>query len=71
MMDADQIRSLHNAGMEIGAHTHSHPIMSRLNDADLRDEILTNKAQLESIIGSRVRTFAYPNGRAVKAQFLQ
>jgi peptidoglycan/xylan/chitin deacetylase (PgdA/CDA1 family) len=63
MMDAAQIRALHAAGMEIGAHTHSHPILARLGQPEARAEIATNKALLEQVTGARVTSFAYPNGR--------
>jgi peptidoglycan/xylan/chitin deacetylase (PgdA/CDA1 family) len=63
MMDSRQIRLLHDSGMEIGAHTHSHPILVRLGSEEARSEIATNKALLEQIIGGPVTSFAYPNGR--------
>lgn len=64
MMDEDQIRTLHAAGMEIGGHTHSHPIMTRLDEEQIREEILSNKQHLETIINGPVSSFAYPNGRS-------
>ncbi|MBL8226610.1 MAG: polysaccharide deacetylase family protein [Chromatiales bacterium] len=63
MMDTSQLRQLHGAGMEIGAHTHSHPILARLGRDQARTEMATNKALLEQIIGAPVTSFAYPNGR--------
>ena len=63
MMDADDIRRVHAAGMEIGGHTVSHPILCSLPLAEARREIADNKARLEDIIGAPVRSFAYPNGR--------
>ena len=62
MMNADAIRALHAAGMEIGGHTETHPILAGLPDADARREIERNKAALEDIIGTSICTFAYPNG---------
>lgn len=63
MMSAEQIKRLHDAGMEIGAHTTNHPILMRVNDEEARDEILGNKRALEEITGSPVTLFAYPNGK--------
>lgn len=63
MMDEDEIRRLHAAGMEIGGHTVSHPILSALDDAAAAREIVDNKTRLEQIIGEPIVTFAYPNGR--------
>jgi peptidoglycan/xylan/chitin deacetylase (PgdA/CDA1 family) len=62
MLRAEQVRALHDAGMGIGAHTASHPILSRLPPAAARREISDGKAALEDMIGAKVRLFAYPNG---------
>lgn len=63
MMSPAQVRSLHRAGMEIGGHTVSHPILTRLGREDARREIRECKSQLEAIIQAPIRMFAYPNGR--------
>lgn len=63
MMTEDMIRALARQGIEIGAHTVSHPILTRLPDADARYEIVESKHELEDILGHRVRYFAYPNGK--------
>jgi peptidoglycan/xylan/chitin deacetylase (PgdA/CDA1 family) len=63
MMTSEQVRQLAAAGMDIGAHTMTHPILRTLDDAAARNEIERSRHQLERIIGRRVATFAYPNGR--------
>ena len=63
MMTADQIRQLHRAGMEIGDHTVSHPILARTDDETVYAEIVDGKTKLEDIIQAPVRFFAYPNGK--------
>jgi peptidoglycan/xylan/chitin deacetylase (PgdA/CDA1 family) len=64
MMTSDQVRLLHNAGMEIGGHTVNHPILARMeNNAAAYAEIANGKDILESIIHAPVRLFAYPNGK--------
>lgn len=63
MANADEIRRLRAAGMEVGGHTVSHPILCSLPLAEAREEIATNKAELERILGEPVVCFAYPNGR--------
>ena len=50
--------------IEIGAHTVSHPRLGALPGAAQRTEIEAGKVALESIIGRRVESFAYPFGRA-------
>lgn len=63
MMSHDQVRRLRSGGMQLGAHTVSHPILARIDAASARDEIVTGKRALEAIIGDRVTLFAYPNGK--------
>jgi peptidoglycan/xylan/chitin deacetylase (PgdA/CDA1 family) len=63
MLSERQIRELPALGMAIGAHTVSHPILTRI-DAELAErEIIASKAELEDITGQQVESFAYPNGR--------
>ncbi|WP_249937321.1 polysaccharide deacetylase family protein [Roseateles sp. DAIF2] len=66
MMSSAQVRGLHAAGMQIGAHTVSHPILAGLPRAQARQEIGDSKAALEGLLGARVGLFAYPNGRPVE-----
>jgi len=63
MMQPEHLKLLHTQGMEIGGHTHSHPIIAYLGEESLRDELTTNKQMLEEIIGAPVKLFAYPNGK--------
>lgn len=63
MMSEAQLRALHAAGMEIGGHTRTHPILARLDEQAAREDIRAGKADLEAITGARVGLFAYPNGR--------
>jgi peptidoglycan/xylan/chitin deacetylase (PgdA/CDA1 family) len=63
MLQPAQVRALHRAGMQIGAHTASHPILARLEDAHARDEIASGRSALESLIDAPVSLFAYPNGK--------
>lgn len=58
-----QLGELSENGIEIGSHTLSHPILSRLGSRDTHFEIFESKAILESLISSKINTFAYPSGR--------
>lgn len=62
MMATDQVRRLRSQGMEIGAHTVTHPILTRLDDRSARDEMLRGKQHLEDLLDEAVELFAYPNG---------
>ena len=63
MMSSLQVRELHDAGMQIGAHTVNHPILARLSAAEAAREIGDSKRRLEAITAAPVTLFAYPNGR--------
>ena len=63
MMTSAQVKGLRDAGMTIGAHTRTHPILAVLDDSTAKDEIAGGRGDLEDIIGERVDLFAYPNGK--------
>ncbi|MEO8345266.1 MAG: polysaccharide deacetylase family protein [Betaproteobacteria bacterium] len=63
MMREDQVRELHGAGMEIGAHTVTHPILLNAAPGDARREIVESGRRLQNIVRAPIRTFAYPNGK--------
>lgn len=66
MLTRDMILNLDREGVEVGAHTVTHPILTSLDDDSARREIANSKQQLENILGKPVRLFAYPNGKAGK-----
>jgi peptidoglycan/xylan/chitin deacetylase (PgdA/CDA1 family) len=57
-----QVREMHKNGIEFGAHTASHPILTRIPLNQAQDEILNSKKKIEQQIGAPVICFAYPNG---------
>jgi len=63
MMTTGQVRELQAGGMEIGAHTLTHPILAKLDPERARNEIRESKRRLEAITGKPVTLFAYPNGK--------
>lgn len=63
MMTGDEVLALHAAGIDIGGHTLTHPILSGLNDRAAKQEIAENKACLTDLIKAPIQVFAYPNGR--------
>ncbi|MFN4326522.1 MAG: polysaccharide deacetylase family protein [Azonexus sp.] len=64
MMTSAQVAAMHRAGMQIGAHTVSHPILSKTIPSEAKCEIADSKTHLEQLLGERVSLFAYPNGKA-------
>jgi peptidoglycan/xylan/chitin deacetylase (PgdA/CDA1 family) len=63
MLASEQVRVLHREGVEIGAHTRSHPILATMDDGQAREQIISSKHRLEELLSAPVRLFAYPNGK--------
>lgn len=62
LMDEAQIRDWLAAGHWIGAHTCTHPRLSRIPRAQAKEEIRASKKKLEDRFGQPVEHFAYPFG---------
>jgi peptidoglycan/xylan/chitin deacetylase (PgdA/CDA1 family) len=62
LMSDEQLRAWRDAGMEVGAHTRTHPRLSALPDREIREEVLGSRADLEDRLGVRVSQFCYPYG---------
>jgi len=71
MMSSKQVKELFDQGMEIGGHTINHPILAKISDHESIKEIKDGKKQLEDMIGERITSFAYPNGRPNQDYFQQ
>lgn len=63
MLTSAQVRQMHQGGMQIGAHTVSHPILATLSAAAARQEMSDSKQFLERLLAEQVSLFAYPNGQ--------
>jgi peptidoglycan/xylan/chitin deacetylase (PgdA/CDA1 family) len=57
-----QAREMADAGVEIGSHTLTHPILTGLGGARLREEVAQSRDRIQNAIGRKVGTFCYPNG---------
>jgi peptidoglycan/xylan/chitin deacetylase (PgdA/CDA1 family) len=62
MMTEDELRHLHELGHEIGGHTSTHSILGVQDEQVALTEIHNNKTDLETILDSKIKTFAFPNG---------
>lgn len=60
LMNEDELRELARAGVELGAHTVSHPDLSQLDEQECLREMVESRDALERITSTEVRTFAYP-----------
>jgi peptidoglycan/xylan/chitin deacetylase (PgdA/CDA1 family) len=61
-MTWDDVRQLRAAGMHIGGHTVTHPMLARLSADDQEREIVECKDRLEAELGVPMRYFCYPYG---------
>ncbi len=59
----DELRALDRAGVTIAAHTHTHPILSRIPLEEARREIRGSQAAIAREIGHSLPIFAFPDGK--------
>jgi peptidoglycan/xylan/chitin deacetylase (PgdA/CDA1 family) len=57
-----ELREISAAGHTIGAHTHTHPVLTTLPQGAAREEIRICKEELASLLGRPTEHFAYPFG---------
>jgi peptidoglycan/xylan/chitin deacetylase (PgdA/CDA1 family) len=58
-----QVSEMREAGLEIGAHTHSHPNLFKIEEPKVLEEISNSRTKLEDHLKEPVRLFAYPFGK--------
>jgi len=63
-LDRSGLRQLAAAGMSIGAHSLSHPILARAPEDVAWREISESRSILEKVLGQTVWAFGYPFGNA-------
>jgi peptidoglycan/xylan/chitin deacetylase (PgdA/CDA1 family) len=63
LMNEDEIEIWLNSGMEIGSHTRTHPILTELNEHQIKDEIFLSKEILERKFKVKIKHFCYPYGK--------
>ncbi len=64
ILSVEQLRELSAGGIEIGAHTRTHPDLTTLSEQDAHDELAGSKRELEELLQRPVDVAAYPYGRA-------
>ena len=63
MLGWDEVKQMKAHNIEFGAHTVSHPVLSRTSGRALQEEISASKKTVEQKLKTEVRHFAYPFGR--------
>ncbi|WP_107767311.1 polysaccharide deacetylase family protein [Nocardioides terrigena] len=74
MLHPEQLHDIAARGVEVGAHSHTHPRLDELSAADSRAEIRRSKEVLEQELQRPVTSFAYPHGchsRRVREQVIE
>jgi peptidoglycan/xylan/chitin deacetylase (PgdA/CDA1 family) len=62
MLSWDQVREMHRCGIEIGGHSQSHAVLSRLGDGEVAKEIDGSLEVISLQLGVAADLFAYPYG---------
>ncbi len=57
-----QLREMKAAGMSIQSHTHSHPFLVELSEADVVEELRVSKDRLDQELGQNTNEISLPNG---------
>lgn len=57
-----QLHEMEKEGLDIGSHTVTHPILTRIDDKQLKNELLESKRVIESHIATEIHGICYPNG---------
>lgn len=56
------IAEMSSAGITIGSHTRTHPVLTREDGQKVSEELAGSRQTLERRLGARVQHFAYPDG---------
>jgi len=62
LLDWEAIRALERSGLQFGAHTKNHPVLTALSPAAAEAEITESKVALEAHLPGAAPAFAYPFG---------
>ena len=62
LMTWEEVMEMDRTGVEMGAHTVTHPILIHEDNETIRHEVRLSKKNLEEKLARTVRAFAYPNG---------
>jgi peptidoglycan/xylan/chitin deacetylase (PgdA/CDA1 family) len=63
MLSWDEIKAMSERGIHFGAHTVTHPILSKLSSTQVKQEIRVSKETIETNLKTPIQHFAYPVGR--------
>lgn len=58
-----QLNEMHRQGLDVGSHTVSHPLLSRLTQQEIEEELEESANKIKQRMGFMPRGICYPNGR--------
>jgi peptidoglycan-N-acetylglucosamine deacetylase len=61
LLTDEQVKDL-AADFEIGSHSMTHPVLTRVPEDEVRRELATSKEYLSALVGTEVTSFCYPRG---------
>jgi peptidoglycan/xylan/chitin deacetylase (PgdA/CDA1 family) len=61
-LNETEVRRLDQAGMDLGAHTRTHVPLNAVPAAEVRDQVVGSRRDLQRVLGHFVYFFAYPYG---------
>jgi len=64
IMSWDEVKEMNENGINFGAHTVTHPILTKVSPQQAKHEITKSKKDIEKRLNKPVTTFSYPNGLA-------
>jgi len=58
-----QLNEMYRQGLDVGSHTVSHPLLSRLTKEQIHDELESSALKIKQRMGFMPKGLCYPNGR--------
>jgi len=62
IMREDELRKLSPDLVQIGSHTQTHPMLTRLSEPEARSELSQSRARLQEILNRDIRFLSFPYG---------
>lgn len=57
-----QVKEMQALGLTVESHSYSHPILTKLTDQEIINELKKSKEMIQTNLGCKVQGFCYPNG---------
>lgn len=58
----NEIKTIYEAGHEIGTHSNTHPDMTKISKDEITEELLRSSEKIEAITGEKPKLFRAPSG---------